>query len=68
MVMPEPIRPIQAFAAPARAAAWGDAAPEPYARMQLSPAARAGLAALRLFLCVITAMAAFTFLHGMHGG
>jgi hypothetical protein len=52
----------------AKAAAWGRAAPEPYSPMPLSPAARAGLLGLRILLGVITAMALFTFLHGMRVG
>jgi hypothetical protein len=36
--------------------------------MPLTPAARAWLMALRLFLGLMTAMAAVTFLHGLHGG
>jgi hypothetical protein len=56
----------QAQARPvARAAAW--AAPEPYGPMPLSPAMRAGLAGLRLALGLVTAMAVFTFVHGLHG-
>jgi hypothetical protein len=51
----------------ARAVAWDRTTPEPYAQMQLSPAARAGLMGLRLFLGLITAMALFTFVHGLHG-
>lgn len=46
---------------------WDRAAPEPYEPMQLSPAARAGLVGLRLLLGLVTAMALFTFLHGLHG-
>ncbi len=35
--------------------------------MHLTPAARAGLVALRLTLGAATAMAVFTFVHGLHG-
>jgi hypothetical protein len=49
----------------ARAATWN--APEPYGPMPLSPAARMGLVGLRLALGLVTAMALFTFVHGLHG-
>jgi hypothetical protein len=66
--MHDPLRhPVQPQAH-AQAQAWGRAAPEPYGPMLLTPAARAGLMALRLFLGLITVMAAVTFLHGLHGG
>ncbi len=51
----------------ARAATWDRSAPEPYGPMSLSPAARAGLVGLRLLLGLVTAMALFTFVHGLHG-
>jgi hypothetical protein len=47
----------------ARAAAWT----APYGPMPLGPAARAGLVGLRLALGLVTAMALFTFVHGLHG-
>ena len=39
----------------------------PLPPMVLSPRARTSLVALRVFLAVITAMALFTFLHGLPG-
>jgi hypothetical protein len=51
------------------------AQPQPWTRvplpalppMHLTPAARLGLVALRLTLGAATAMAVFTFVHGLHG-
>ena len=59
-------RPVARAAA--KAAVWGRVEPEPYARMELSPAARAGLFWLRAFLCLITAMAVFAFFRGLQPG
>ena len=39
----------------------------PFAPMSLTPAARAGLMILRVFLAVITAMALYAFLRGLRG-
>jgi hypothetical protein len=57
---------VHAPRAKAQAMTWDRAAPQPYGPMPLSPAVRAGLVGLRLLLGLVTAMALFTFLHGLY--
>ncbi len=58
---------MQPQPAPVRTQPWARVPPPALPPMSLSPAARAALLGLRVALGLVTAMAVFTFVHGLHG-